>query len=87
MCLFCAVSLGGKANWISVSCQLKAGVLMLLTNLSRNRLPHSCIAQTGFSISAEDLALRRVDHGLHFGEQVILSKHRICALDCPECPG
>lgn len=40
MCLFCDVALEGKANWISVSCPLKAEVLMLLINLSRNHLPH-----------------------------------------------
>lgn len=53
MCLFCDVALEGKANWISVSCPLKAEVLMLLINLSRNHLPHICTAQTGFSASAE----------------------------------
>lgn len=57
MCLYCAVALGEKANWISVPCPLKAGILMLLINLSRSSLPHSCIAQTGFSVSAEGLAM------------------------------
>ena len=46
MRLFCAVALGGKANWISVSCTLKAEMLMLLISLSSNHLPHSYIAQT-----------------------------------------
>lgn len=57
MCLCCAVVLGGKVNWISVSCPLKAGILMLLINLPRSPLRHSCIAQTGFSVSAEGLAM------------------------------
>lgn len=47
----------GEGSKLGVSCPLKANRLMLLLNLSRNRLPYSCMAQTGFSVIAEGLAV------------------------------
>lgn len=41
MCLFCAVALGGQANWASAVGPPKAGMLMLLMSLSSNHIPHS----------------------------------------------